>query len=98
MQTRRVLGVFAATFVAIVGAHAQPATTTILVTPDNFKRAETDMYLSMFVKEGAFGKFFHHRDLPVENTGVRPNRDTLYSYAVFDLDAGPVTITLPNAG
>ncbi len=26
------------------------------------------------------------------------NRDTLYSSAVFDLDAGPVTVTLPNAG
>ena len=26
------------------------------------------------------------------------NRDTLYSSAVFDLDAGPVTITLPDAG
>lgn len=26
------------------------------------------------------------------------NRDTLYSGAVFDLDAGPVTITLPDAG
>ena len=25
------------------------------------------------------------------------NRDTLYSAAVFDLDAGPVTITLPDA-
>ena len=29
---------------------------------------------------------------------MRPNRDTLYSYAVFDLDAGPVTVTLPDAG
>ena len=29
---------------------------------------------------------------------MRPNRDTLYSFAVFDLDAGPVTITLPDAG
>src|SRR6185312_14258647 len=29
---------------------------------------------------------------------VRPNRDTLYSFAVVDLDAGPVTITLPEAG
>ncbi|MGH8411745.1 MAG: DUF1214 domain-containing protein, partial [Pseudomonas sp.] len=28
---------------------------------------------------------------------VRMNRDTLYSSAVFDLDAGPVTITLPEA-
>ena len=26
------------------------------------------------------------------------NRDTLYSAAVFDLDAGPVSITLPDAG
>ena len=29
---------------------------------------------------------------------IRQNRDTLYSAAVFDLDAGPVTITLPDAG
>jgi hypothetical protein len=29
---------------------------------------------------------------------LRVNRDTLYSTAVFDLDAGPVTITLPDAG
>jgi hypothetical protein len=28
----------------------------------------------------------------------RTNRDTLYSFAIFDLDAAPVTITLPNAG
>lgn len=75
-----------------------PAVNAVPVTADNFKRAETDMYLAMFVKEGAFGKFFHHRDLPLENTGVRPNRDTLYSYAVFDLEAGPVTVTLPDAG
>ena len=31
-------------------------------------------------------------------TVIRLNRDTLYSSAVFDLDAGPVTITLPDAG
>ncbi|HEX9073061.1 MAG TPA: DUF1214 domain-containing protein, partial [Pseudolabrys sp.] len=31
-------------------------------------------------------------------TVIRLNRDTLYSSAVFDLDAGPVKITLPNAG
>ena len=47
------------------------------------------------MKQGAFGKFFHHRDLPLENAGVRPNRDTLYSFAVFDLDAGPVTLPFP---
>ena len=29
---------------------------------------------------------------------IRLNRDTLYSFGVFDLDAGPVNITLPDAG
>jgi hypothetical protein len=29
---------------------------------------------------------------------VRQNRDTLYSAGVFDLDAGPVTMTLPDPG
>jgi hypothetical protein len=29
---------------------------------------------------------------------VRNNRDALYSSALFDLDAGPVTITLSDAG
>jgi hypothetical protein len=68
------------------------------VTPDNFVRTETDMYFARFAKN-ASGKFYHVRDLPLgEDTGVRPNRDTLYSMAVFDLDAGPVTITLPDAG
>ncbi|WP_353622832.1 DUF1214 domain-containing protein [Aliirhizobium terrae] len=33
-----------------------------------------------------------------KQTVIRGNRDTLYSSAVFDLDAGPVTITMPDAG
>ena len=50
--------------------------------------------------QGGFGKFDHYRQLaPLANQHVqRGNRDTLYSIAVFDLDAGPVTITLPDAG
>ncbi len=49
---------------------------------------------------GGLGEFAHNRDLaPLDNQVVqRGNRDTLYSLAVFDLDAGPVTITLPDAG
>ena len=77
---------------------AQSAGDAVLVTPDNFKRAETDRYFALFASRGAFGKFDHRRDLPLEGTGVRPNRDTLYSQVVFDLEAGPVTITLPDAG
>ncbi len=29
---------------------------------------------------------------------IRPNRDTLYSTVMLDLDAGPATITMPEAG
>jgi hypothetical protein len=84
---------------AIQAAFAQsPAGSVVPVTPDNFARAETDMYFTTFVKRGSLGKFVHLRDLPLEGTGVRPNRDTLYSEAVFDLDVGPATIILPDAG
>src|SRR6516165_8468999 len=74
--------------------------TAVPVTVDNFVRAETDMYMGESVKEGGFGKFIHNRT-PTEidkQPVIRMNRDTLYSQAVFDLDAGPVTITLPDAG
>jgi hypothetical protein len=37
--------------------------------------------------------------MPIDKQSViRSNRDTLYSPGVFDLDAGPVTITLPDPG
>jgi Protein of unknown function (DUF1254) len=45
------------------------------------------------------GRFRHYREpMSIEFPIVRPNRDTLYSLSVFDLDAGPVTVTLPDAG
>ena len=67
--------------------HAQ---SPIPVTPHNFVRAETDMYFGKFVKDGALGKFVHTREaVPIDNqTVIRMNRDTVYSQAVFDLDAG----------
>ena len=73
---------------------------TVPVTADNFVRAESDLYFSNVVKDGAFGKFVHNRlPTPIEKqTVIRMNRDTLYSAAVFDLDAGPATVTLPDAG
>src|SRR5262245_34514063 len=69
------------------------------VTVDNFCRAETDRYFAGIVKEGGFGILQHNREpVSTENQMViRPNRDTLYSSAVFDLDAGPVTIWLPDS-
>ena len=75
------------------------AVEAIPVTVENFIRAETDMYFAMFVGRGALGGFVHYRELPpIALPSVRPNRDTLYSHAVFDLDAGPVEITLPDPG
>jgi len=77
-----------------------PSATAIPVTVDNYNRAESDVYLGLNVKTGGFGTFLHTREpVPVDNQGaIRPNRDTLYSAAVFDPDASPVTVTLPDAG
>jgi hypothetical protein len=76
------------------------AAATEPVTVKNFARAESDMYFAKKVKEGGLGKFVHARTpTSVDQQDViRMNRDTLYSSAIFDLDAGPVTIVLPEAG
>lgn len=94
----------AATLVAISlssGSTALAADTKPLaVNVDNFKRAESDTYFAKFVKDGAFGKFHHERNLASidHQSVIRMNRDTLYSMGVFDLKAAPVTVTLPDAG
>ena len=87
--------------VVIASAAASGQTTaspTELVTVENYNRAQTDVNFAGVVNNGGFGKFRHGRELapPVQQGIVRPNRDTLYSFAIFDLDAGPVTITLPE--
>src|ERR1700758_3070736 len=70
------------------------------VTVENFVRAESDLAFAKVVKGNGFGKFNHGRELsPLDKQLVaRQNRDTLYSTVVFDMDAGDVTITLPDAG
>ncbi len=80
---------------------ARTATGAIIVTPANFIRAESDTYIANLAKEsGGLGKLLHRREpASIDNqTVIRLNRDTLYSSAVYDLDAGPVTVTLPDAG
>ncbi|CAG9182865.1 DUF1254 domain-containing protein [Cupriavidus pinatubonensis] len=94
-------GVVASTLIGMVALSAQAqCATPVAVTVDNFARAESDRYFERVVKRGALGRFIHARSLvPVEaQSVVRGNRDTLYSSAVFDLDAGPVTLALPDAG
>ena len=87
----------------LVFALSVAATSSFAATPvtvDNFVRAESDLYFQAIAKDNGFGKFNHIREPAKidEQNVIRLNRDTLYSSAVFDLDAGPVTITLPNAG
>ncbi|MET0350674.1 MAG: DUF1254 domain-containing protein [Rhizobacter sp.] len=81
---------------AVALAHAQG----VPVTVDTFIRAESDLYFTGLVKQGGLGKLLHRRQ-PADidhQTVIRLNRDTFYTSGVFDLDAGPVTITLPDAG
>ena len=93
--------ILAAMSFALAGTVASAQTSTSAtqpVTSENYNRAQTDVYFAGVVKNGGFGKFRHGRELapPVQQGIVRPNRDTLYSFAIFDLDAGPVTIKLPD--
>lgn len=104
MKPKTLLTLFTCTAVtAAVCVHASetaPAPGATPVTVDNFVRAESDLYMVSLVKEGGLGKLQHRREpASIDNqTVIRLNRDTLYTSAVFDLDAGPVTITLPDPG
>jgi hypothetical protein len=68
------------------------------VTVDNYVRAETDMTMARYVKIGALGKFVHIRQpTPIDKQNViRMNRDTIYSFGIFDLTE-PVTIVKPDS-
>ncbi|MGA1833700.1 MULTISPECIES: DUF1254 domain-containing protein [Rhizobium] len=71
------------------------------VTVDNFTRAESDLYFGNAAKDAGGPGKLHHRREPMQidhQVVIRANRDTLYSSGVFDLDAGPVTVILPDAG
>jgi hypothetical protein len=71
------------------------------VTADNYIRAETDRAFAGEIKlNDSFGRLHHRRQLIALDDQVVPrvNCDTIYSSAVFDLDAGPVTITKPENG
>lgn len=94
-----VLLTWACLLALVTPATAQFKNKPVPVNVHNFVRAETDLYFSRLAVAG-FGKFSHRRAPPSidDQTVVRMNRDTLYSSAVFDLDAAPVTVALPDAG
>ena len=75
-------------------------THTLQVTPDNFVRAETDMQFMTVVKRGGFGRLVHEREFASGGRQVQPwaDADVLRSRGVFDLELGPVEVTIPDCG
>lgn len=72
----------------------------IHVNIDNFARAETDRMFADLQRNARGINLFLHNRLPaaIDNqTVIRLNRDTLYSFAVVDLAAG-ATLTIPEHG
>ena len=91
----------AATPSAQTAAAPAPVPGATVVTPDIFIPAESVTCTAGMAKEaGGVGKLRHRREpAAIDNqTVIRLNRDTLYSSGIFDLDAGPVRVTLPDAG
>ncbi len=101
MIRRRTGGTVGLALFALAGA-AMPAAAEgpVPVTADNFVRAESDLYFGGTFREGGLGTLVHRREPASidDQTVIRLNRDTLYSSALFDLDAGPVTVTMPDPG
>ena len=82
----------------------QTATAVTPVTKDNYAFAETEVILADYVRKIAkgtcsdgVGVFFHQKTAqdPKERSILRPNFDTLYSFAVLDLNS-PATVVLPE--
>ena len=75
-------------------------TDQVRVTIDNFVRAESDrMLLDLMRSAGGINQWQHNRvPTPLDQqTVVRMNRDTLYSFAVVDLAEG-ADLTMPDGG
>jgi hypothetical protein len=85
---------------AIVPGSSVMADDTPEVTIQNYVRAETDLQMRNYVENmDAFGRFAHLREATdvTNRDTIRPNRDTLYSWSVFDVTS-PLTIGLPDPG
>src|SRR5260221_10134377 len=95
----RILAAMSLVMASSVASAQTPTSQAELVTVENYNRAQTDVYFAGVVKNGGFGKFPPGRELaPPAQQGVSPpNRDTFHSFSISDLDAGPLTVTLPDA-
>ncbi len=87
-------------FLLSVPAQDVAAQFPVAVNVDNYVRAESDFQIKTYAETiGAFGTLVHQRDFySVENQlTVRVNRDTYYSFGLYDLTS-PVTIIKPDPG
>jgi hypothetical protein len=70
MTGRLPLGVLFIVLTANGSARAQsPSAAAVLVTVDNYNRAESDVGFAGVVKDGGFGKFVHIREPQMEIPG-----------------------------
>eukprot|EP00948_MAST-09A_sp_MAST-9A-sp1_P001505 g1505.t1 len=78
---------------------------TTPITKSNYAKAETEVIFGDYVRKIAkgtssdgMGVFLHQKAGmdPKERSILRPNFDTLYSFAVLDLEASPATIVMPD--
>ena len=72
----------------------------IVVSEENFVRAESNrMFAGLQAQAGGVNRWGHLRALtPLdEQSVIRMNRDTLYSFAIANISAG-ATVTIPDSG
>ena len=99
-STLKYLAMVVATLILSGQAPDLTAQEAVTVNVGNYVRAESDFQIKTYAETlGAFGTLVHQRDFySVENQlTVRVNRDTYYSFGLYDLTS-PVTIIKPDPG
>jgi hypothetical protein len=97
-RLNRILQAFLVAGISIFTLAPVLAQNLVKVTGGNYVRAESDFQMKGYIeKYDCFGKFVHFREPYNVNkqVTVRGNRDTYYSFGVFDLTS-PLTVTLPE--
>ena len=110
-MTKKILSIAAITTVMLTSGQAKEACNKNFYLPTwdhqaptvdayNFTRAETDMQMKGYSsKPFTFGQFTHGRkayDVDHQVT-LNGNRDTIYSFGVYDLSKSDLTITMPDS-
>lgn len=93
-------GFLIAANVSIAAQIASPKEEAVIVSVDNFVRAETAFQIDRALKLTRGVNQWHHNRQPTpldRQNVIRMNRDTIYSFAIVDISKG-ATLTLPDPG